>query len=245
MLHFRRQRFTLIELLIVIAIIAILAAMLLPALNKARETAKSAKCVNNLKQIGTAYAVYTANYNDFMIPMFGAPDYKLYWHHQLLNYNDSTYKYESGGVPRSVFDCPAMPVHDDENNAILIDYGLNPFIIRTSWNGGDNNYGTRKISSDKAPSKRFLIMDCYQNTPERNKGFWRIACNTSDLSNSNWGQPAARHGGKLNMLYLDFHVGPVRLLDQNNPFTYAPFLYSGGAIAKSEWEHFLGFPYPW
>ena len=60
-----KQHFTLIELLVVIAIIAILAAMLLPALSAARERARSANCIANLKQIMLADSMYAESHKDY------------------------------------------------------------------------------------------------------------------------------------------------------------------------------------
>lgn len=99
--------FTLTELLIVIAIIAILASMLLPALIKARDTAKNIKCVSNQKQIGLGLASYANDFNGLITISWPSDPGTYYWSSRLADYRDLSGVHKRAYLTDSVLLCPA------------------------------------------------------------------------------------------------------------------------------------------
>ena len=220
---FIRSAFTLIELLVVIAIIAILAAILMPALQSARERGRSASCTNNIKQLGTLVEFYVDTYGGYLPAAKSHKDGYNRWHYNLNailrkvnnNHWETTYFPE-------VFRCPSLnelkfsdkfPERTDH-----VTYGLN---VATGSSNALSAAGFIKQNRVAKPSQRPLLADYYRlnwdttlsHASETGFNFYSLAGDTPQY------RPAHEfHRRMANVGFVDGHVsGPERLTVQRWP----------------------------
>ena len=204
----KREGFTLVELLVVITIIIILAAILFPVFARAREKAMQTKCINNLKQMGQAIAMYE---DDYEAPMsFNVKDepftintYQYTWKDLMEPYikqlkgNHYAGQYEE--YEGELYKCPSAPIEE---------YTVSWQVMRTY---GYNMYFSKYCSTNdlKYPSTTLRITETTMDNPDNPPaklagGSWASPrCGFGNLYAPGW------HNGMADVLWADGHVSTM------------------------------------
>ena len=248
--------FTLIELLVVIAIIAILAAILLPALNSARERGRSASCINNLKQIGNGAAMYIGDYG--YLPSGTA--WGDSWSARIIPYigGPAPVSYSSGHpiydktVDIPVLRCPSMTWQGTVGHGTIaqaaggggLSYNASTLLVRR-YPEATSIYPVNESKAGSASSRMFAVdageewngNDSFTLSISINSGqYAKLAYRHPGGNKGMWTNEAGAasfSGGGINMVMLDGHaesskntIKPYDANDNNSRIFWSSDVYT-------------------
>ncbi|NBR87082.1 MAG: prepilin-type N-terminal cleavage/methylation domain-containing protein [Verrucomicrobia bacterium] len=229
-LRLKGNGFTLLELLVVVAVVAVLAGLLLPVLAKAKDKSRGAKCSSNLKQMGNAFLLYATDHADQLTPFnSGGPFNSPVVPHSLTNWwyqilSDGKYlsdvRHQNG-----VWRCPAVMDKDIQNpfgvpmegygplentNALT---GL-PSIINYSFDHNGGRWGSARLTDIQRASQVWLVGDVGQPRDPNSipaGGYKTEICTFAPSTFGGWPQvipkqPACRHNLKTKVCFVDGHI---------------------------------------
>jgi len=188
--RFRRplHGFTLVELLVVIGIIAILIAMLLPALQKAREAAMAVSCQSNERQVYTCVMLYVNDNHQYLPPS------RPWWPGMILAANKAAHSNPSLWEPFEF--CPSRPA-GEWNNAL---YGMNAYSFPSF------TYAV-KIGQVKRKDQIIYLSDTTADTETGRVDDKSFLVRPANLTGILFGSPPAfRHNKRANIVFVDGHI---------------------------------------
>jgi prepilin-type N-terminal cleavage/methylation domain-containing protein/prepilin-type processing-associated H-X9-DG protein len=245
----RKKAFTLIELLVVVAIISLLAAILFPVFARARENARRASCLSNLRQIGLGMMMYTQDYDERYpqaargkagagdggyvsgAACTGLPCSHFYStlasgvNGNYYTWMDILYPYTKS---IQVYECPSVtPASPNAADASVdyANYGYNGYV--SNWQYGTPRGIPLLMAALPNPAQTVLIMDCHNQYAvyinSGSYGGWNVF-------NASWGTSETPHFSGTNVTFADGHVkwairtDPILKAGSGNPYwcTTAP-----------------------
>ncbi len=225
----KTKKFTLIELLVVIAIIAILASILLPALGKARNKAKTIKCTSNLKQLGGLTTIYTGDFDGYIhsVHHMGYSDWRGVWAFYLLDayVTPNATDYDVAKTLKdSIITCPGALVkgYPYGITSVFTHYGMNSYM------------SSKRIARVGADSKLFVDTVVHVSDTDR-RGYYMLnrflGTVTLGVGNRDCGVDLRHVNGRsANVAYIDGSARTVR----------SPYDIPKGGIGGSYTSHPFG-----
>ena len=208
-----RKAFTLIEVLVVVAIIATLIAILLPSLAAARAQGRSVLCMNNVKQIGLAAKMYAMEFKDTFPSSAhgGEANPKTWWLHVLTRYSKAPllFKCPDDKAENFLDWSKTLPSSSELSNYRWSSYAVNYLLVtHTDLNNNPITAYSDKISRVHRPAYVVLVGESEDSL----LGVDHIHPERFEWTGGPEGQIATkRHQNKANYLFVDAHVAKLRI----------------------------------